>query len=140
MFQAVKLMIYDETLRLYDYPTPTRGEGETEGVDVPKHSDPIEELLTLKSKQVSKNIVVVEAPQKAGAHDDFSDALVRSVWLSILEMGSEKYATLGYAQTTPYQSRGSSLSSFQAIKARQHGANPRRVPRVGVRGMSRYVR
>lgn len=137
MYQATKLMMLKETLRIYDYPVPQLASE----VSAPKHSPHIQELLSLRSKTVAKNVVIVAAPNKKGAHDDFSDALVRSVWLSVEEMGGEKFvATQG--MHLPHAASSASLQSFQTIRARQHGVGPRQRPTVGAgrRGMIRYAR
>jgi hypothetical protein len=135
MYQATKLMMLKEALRLYDYPQPQDVE-----VGAPRHSPHVQELLTLRAKTVAKNVVIVEAPKKKGAHDDFSDALVRSVWLSVEEMGGEKFvATQG--MHVPHAASSASLQAFQTIRARQHGLNPRARPvGGGRRGMLRYAR
>lgn len=137
MYQATKLMMLKEALSLYDFPVPPQ----TVEIGAPRHSPHIQELLTLRSKTVAKNVVIVEAPNKKGAHDDFSDALVRSVWLSVEEMGGEKFvATQGVHM--PHAASSASLQSFQTIRARQHGLNPRQRPAAvgGRRGMIRYAR
>jgi len=125
IFQAAKMMLYDEALVLYDYPIPDRQE-ETGGGS--RHSSYIGELLSLRAKQISKSIVRVEAPQKSGAHDDFSDALVRSIWLSVRQLGSEKYASHGQGQMRPHASMGSSMRAHTTRKMRQHGMPPRMAP------------
>jgi len=77
VFQDTKMLMFDKKLALYDYPF----EAGPDGV-VTKHGPFIEELLSLQATQHSKNQVTVEAPKVAGAHDDVSDAFVRSVYLS----------------------------------------------------------
>lgn len=136
IFQAVKMMIYDERLKLYDFPIPERIE---ESGGSSRHAPYIAELLSLRAKHLSKNIVLVEAPKKDGAHDDFSHALARSVWLSIEQLTSEKYAThgVGAGMLRPHATGTSSLSAFQIRKARLHGPSPR--ARLTSRNV-RYVR
>ena len=131
IYQAAKMFLFDERLILYDYPIPERA---TEGAS--KHSPLIAELLTLQAKQVSKNIVIVEAPQKKGAHDDLSDALVRSVWLSTETMLNQKHAARGGIYR-PYAATSMTPERYQAIRARRHGgygdrsARTRRAVAVG---------
>src|SRR5690606_2330543 len=93
IYQAVKSMMYDRKLVLYDFPIPDRVASSGGGA---AHSPHIAELLSLRAKMVSKNIVMVEAPQKEGSHDDFSDAYVRSAWLSISQMADQKHIAHGY--------------------------------------------
>lgn len=122
IYQSAKMMMFDESLVLYDTPIPLKTE-ETGGGS--RHSPYIAELLSLRAKRLSKNIVRVEAPQKEGAHDDFSDALVRSIWLSVRQLGSEKYASHGYGGPRHHASVGTSVKAYQARKIRNHGPPPR---------------
>lgn len=138
MYQAVKSLMWSRTLLIYDYPLPRHS---TED-GASRHSAHIEELLSLRSKSVAKNIVIVEAPQKKGAHDDFSDAYVRAIWLAFLEMGEERYISHGYNDHRPHTPSSATISNFRAIRARQHGLAPRQVPRMGGnrRGLLRFTR
>ncbi len=119
IYQATKMLMYDEKLVLYDYPIPERArEGNV------KHSPLIAELLSLQANHISKNIVLVEAPQKAGAHDDMSDALVRSVWLSSEVMSNQKHTAHG----TPYRPTVAAAMTphrYQMSRARHHGLGDR---------------
>jgi hypothetical protein len=124
-------------LVIYDYPLPQATE-----IGASRHSPHIQELLSLRSKKIAKNIVIVEAPKKKGAHDDFADALVRSVWLSVEEMGGEKFVA-GQGLHLPHAATSASLQAFQAVRARQHGVGPKQRPSApggGRRGMLRYAR
>lgn len=117
MYQTAKMFLFDEALRLYDYPVPERAkEGET------RHSPFITELLSLQAKQISKNIILVEAPQKKDAHDDVSDAFVRSVWLSAERMMNEKhiYRNRG-GEFRPHAATAMTPQRYQAVRARRHG-------------------
>jgi len=136
MYQTVKSMMWNRTLMLYDYPLPKH----SVEVGAAKHSGPIEELLSLRSKSVAKNIVIVEAPKKAGAHDDFADAYVRAVWLAYLEMGDEKFVSHGYGEHRPHAPSSATMANFRAMRARAHGLPPRQVPRMGNRGLFRFAR
>jgi hypothetical protein len=113
IYQNTKLLMFDKALRLYDFPLAQEG-GK-------KHSMPIQELLTLQGQQTAKNIVVVEAPKGAGFHDDFSDAYVRSVWLTSERLRNEKHVygnnpgLLGAAQSAMTARR------YQQMRARSHG-------------------
>lgn len=130
IYQAAKLFIFDERLVLYDYPLPKAGEAGAE-----KHSPLIAELLTLQAKQISKNLVIVEAPKKAHAHDDMSDALVRAVWLSVQRITNSKYAAGIVAPWAPRAPSPVSLARYQVTRARKHGGfGSRTVPRnLGLR-------
>lgn len=121
MFQSAKMLMLSERLRLYDYPLPPAG-------SQAKHSPIISELLTLQAETVSKNIVVVQAPQQAGYHDDMSDALIRSIFLTAEKMANTKHVfrPLGHARGNV----GPSLQGYQMQRARRHGmftdrVNPR---------------
>ncbi len=129
MYQAVKMILFDEGLVLYDWPVP-------EGA---KHSPLIAELLDLQAQQMSKNIVLVAAPETAGHHDDMADALIRAVWLSAQKMTSRKLL-LGASQgVNPQNTTTASLARYQIARARKHGGfSERTIPRnVGLRLRSR---
>jgi hypothetical protein len=118
IYQAVKMTMYDQKLVLYDYPIPERT---TDGV---KHSPLIAELLSLQATQMSKNIVLVAAPEKSGAHDDFSDALVRSIWLSTEVIMNRKHTSHG-SPYHPVVASSMSHQSYQLSRARRHGVGDR---------------
>lgn len=138
MYQTTKSMMFNETLQVYDFPLPKH----SVEVGASTHSPHIQELLSLRSKSVAKNVVIVQAPKRKGAHDDFSDAFVRSVWLSYLEMGAEKFISHGLGDHRPHTASSATMSNFRAIRARQHGLPPRQGPRAskGRGGLLRYSR
>lgn len=124
IYQNAKLMMFDERLVVYDYPIPERAkEGNV------KHSPFIAELLTLQAHQVSKNIITVEAPRTAGAHDDMADAFVRAVWLSTERMMNVKHATNagGYR---PRAVTAMTPERYQRVRARKHGGFGDRNPKA----------
>ncbi len=124
IYQAAKSFILDSSLRLYDYPIPERAQ---EGQE--KHSPLIAELLRLEAKQVSKNIVLVEAPQVEGVHDDLSDALVRSVWLSIDVLTNQKHAA-HRGMLRPHTVSAMTPERYQRLRDRRRGfVSERRAPR-----------
>lgn len=100
MFDAFKTLMYHGRLLLYDY-TIREVEIEEEESDIAnsilsegttsKHSPYIKQLLELRAERKSKKVVLVEAPSGPNKHDDFADALVRSVWLSLYRVGNAKY-------------------------------------------------
>jgi hypothetical protein len=116
IFQTTKMFLFDERLILYDYPVPERA------AEDGKHSPLILELLSLQAKQVSKNIVMVEAPTKKNAHDDVSDALVRSVWLSAEALLNQKHTAHGGVHRPHAATGGLTPQRYQVRRARKHGA------------------
>ncbi len=129
MYQSVKMLIFDKKLALYNWPRPQGA----------KHSPFIQELLSLQAQQMSKNIVVVAAPETAGHHDDMSDAFVRSVWLSSERLRTQKVVYGGSRPGTVSAGRPMTPVGYQRIRARKHGVmtdrmNPRRI------GMGRKMR
>jgi len=111
IFQQAKLLMYDKRLRLYDYPLVGK-----------KHSQLIQELLSLQARQVSKNLVVVEAPKVVDAHDDLSDAFVRAVHLSEARRGDKKFiAQGGRFAGAPYAASAMSVTRYQRSRSRRHG-------------------
>lgn len=114
MYQTVKEFMYDEKLELYDFPIPERAK------DGSKHSPLIAELLTLQAEQISKNIVTVQAPNKVGAHDDLSDALIRSIWLSSEVMMNRKHTAHGQAYR-PAVASAMTPQRYQMSRMLKHG-------------------
>jgi intein/homing endonuclease len=130
MYQATKLLMFDQKLRLYDWPK----------VDEQlKHSPFINELLKLQAEQVSKNVILVHKSESVGAKDDQSDAYSRAVWLSYQRL--EKYKHIGGTHTSggPVFARGSSVASYQLARARKHGGFTERTVfrNMGFRGRGR---
>lgn len=120
IYQNAKLMIYDEKLSLYDLPKGEKG----------KHSPFIQEILTLQATQASKNVVVVEAPDHVGYHDDMADAFVRAVWLSSQKLASHHIAA-GHSRSGTGGSQAQvTVTRYQMQRAKYHGGfNERVTPR-----------
>jgi hypothetical protein len=116
IFQAAKMFMLDERLVLYDYPIPKASE-----VGAQKHSPLIAELLTLQASQISKNLVMVAAPKKTGAHDDLSDALVRAIWLSMEKVTNSKHAAGGNPAYYPKTAVPVTTARYHVMRARRHG-------------------
>jgi intein/homing endonuclease len=124
IYQAAKSFILNGSLRLYDYPIPERAK---EGQD--RHSSLITELLSLEARKLSKNIVLVQAPQVRGNHDDLSDSLVRATWLSMNILVNQKHVA-GGGLHLPRASASMTSERYQRIRDRQRGyIGDRRVPR-----------
>jgi hypothetical protein len=121
MYQALKLFIFDRRIVLYDFPIPQVGSG--------KHSPLIAELLTLQATQITKNQVIVEAPQTQGFHDDLSDALVRAFWLSLERLGNQKIVASGARMQPgmPPAPRYSTSTGYQVARMRNHGVHTDRM-------------
>lgn len=120
LYQAAKMFMFDEKLVFYDWPIPERGKDGEE-----PHSALIAELFSLQATQVSKNIVLVEAPKKKGAHDDMSDALIRSIWLSAETMMNQKHAARYGGVHRPHAPTTMTYKRYQAVRARKHGGSAR---------------
>lgn len=73
IFKAFKTLMLQEKLELYDYVNSE--------YDNSDHAPYIQELLELRCERSGRRMTV-QAPKTKGKHDDFTDALVRSVWLS----------------------------------------------------------
>jgi len=117
IYQNAKLMMFDKKLRLYNWPKPKESF---------RHSPFIQELLSLQAQQISRNLVLVSAPETAGFHDDMSDAFVRAIWLSSQRMTSTKIV-LGPTETQASAGTGMSLARYQMARARRHGAFMQRI-------------
>lgn len=127
MFQSTKMLMLARQLSLYDYPVPEAASGSTL-----RHSPHVAELLELQASSGGKNIVVVEAPEIPGKHDDFSDAYVRSNYLAT-EYIRENPGVLDagrHVLSVPAKAFSVGYHQFQRSRMRAHGPPPRerRVP------------
>jgi hypothetical protein len=112
IYQNTKMLMFDRSLRLYNYPVPEQGK---------KHSFIINELLTLQAQQRSKNIIIVEAPDAAGFHDDFSDSFVRAAWLTSERMRNEKFVYGNSQFSSGGLAPAMTARRYQMMRARSHG-------------------
>ncbi len=128
IYQTAKMFMFDERLVLYDYPIPDRT------VEDGRHSPLLLELLSLQAKQISKNLVLVEAPKKRDAHDDVSDALMRAIWLSTESMLNQKHSSHGGIHRPYAASGGMTPERYQIHRTRKHGGATIRNPRAKGRG------
>lgn len=120
MYQNFKDMMYDNRLRLYNWPIP-----EAEGQEFCPY---IQELLELQAHVVSKNITLVQAPQIEGKHDDMSDALVRMIWLASNHKGKIIAFATGATRSLGRAAPGSLARSVR--RRVQSGSHPsRQIPR-----------
>jgi hypothetical protein len=109
MFDAFKTLMYHNRLILYDYVVrevlreTDNDDVEGSSLEITKTSPYIRELLELRAERKSKKIIIVEAPPGVNKHDDFSDALVRSVWLSL---GHKKSSKRNHVSRTGPQDAG----------------------------------
>jgi hypothetical protein len=133
IYQTTKMLLFDGRLVLYDYPIPDRAAEEG------KHSPLISELLALQATQVSKNTVLVEAPKKRNAHDDVSDALVRSVWLSAKAMFDQKHAANWESHRPHAALTGMDARRYQRRRSRLHGPSARNPRAIGRNSMLRGI-
>jgi len=135
LFSNFKDMMWDERLKLYDWPKPKA----TEGSKV-IHCPFIEELFSLQAEYQTKYVTVVEAPNAPGRHDDMSDALVRMVWAASQGLGKTPYLSGNRAKQVRGQNRPSPASLRKAfIKSRRVGGSspdrqPSRINRGRIRG------
>lgn len=87
IYQNFKSMLWDDRIRIYDYTDADRAAAKNRGEELPEHMDYIQQMLELQAEYKSKYIINVQAPQVEGKHDDYADALVRSVWLASNNLG-----------------------------------------------------
>jgi phage terminase large subunit-like protein len=104
MYDLLKRLYGEQLLDLYDHP-----------ILVP-------EMLSLEAEKRAKGKVIVEAPNRTGAHDDISDALARAVWVCY-----NHNAKKGTRTATGAGGRGMPMTRQQAMldKRKRHGAHPR---------------
>jgi hypothetical protein len=135
IYQNFKDMMLDQRVSLYDWPIP----------DGAEHCAYIEELLELQAEMVSKYVILVEAPQVDGKHDDYSDALVRMVWLATNNISKPR--VFGQGRGARNRSQRGTMVSPSVIagnkkKALLGGSHPSRQPktmrRLGGRSLKRW--
>lgn len=132
MYQNMKMLLYASQLGLYDYPLPQTSDAALD-FGSNQHSPLIKEILELQSYSGGKNIIVVEAPNVAGKHDDISDALVRSIFLASEYIRENPGVLENSYRSLMIQGPGVNdygFNQYHRLRARLHGPKPieRRVP------------
>lgn len=113
--------VYQLTKRLY-------GEGL---LDIYEHPVLVPEMLSLEATKKGKGKVIVEAPDRAGAHDDISDAYVRAVWSCYQHEGAKPGRKSTGAGGTIGPTRGPRTREEAVLqKRKQHGEHPRGLDRL----------
>lgn len=113
IYDLVKRLYGEQLLDLYDHPVL------------------IPELLSLEGERRSKGKVIVQAPNREGAHDDISDAFVRAVWCCYQHSVSKgNKRTTGAGGSIGARGGGpprGAQTQRQAMlkKMKMHGAHPR---------------
>ncbi len=88
VYQTAKLLLLDKKIVLFDYIDPANvsiklSEDGDEDVNTKDVKSPfLKEGLRLEAEQKGKNLIIVEAPDMPGLHDDLWDAFVRSVYVA----------------------------------------------------------
>lgn len=123
MYQGFKILMYNEMIELYDYVL----EDEDKSKRRQGYSPYIQELLELQGTAKGKHLVTVEAPPVKGKHDDFSDALVRAIWLAAERITRKKSAT-GKKSNMPEEGPKPprSLRSFRRQRSRKRNYSSKR--------------
>ena len=124
IFQNFKNMMFDRKLTLFDWPIPHDKD----------HCDYIQELLEMQAEYKSQYVVVVEAPNIEGKHDDYTDALVRMVWCATQSSVKNKMIIGGPGSSNPRAFRNPSGAYFGAspaskLKSRSGSDPSRQVPK-----------
>ena len=129
MFQNFKDMMFDRRLRLYNWPVP----------DDPgtPYCSYLAELLSLQAEVQSKYIILVEAPDMEGKHDDFSDALVRMTWLATNHVGKAISFGRGDRRSDAPKVLSPAHAAKVRMKARLGGSHPSRMPGLGGRNSNK---
>jgi len=139
MFDAFKTLMYHGRLLLYDYAIREVEDDDDEGdlensvlsEGAVKHAPYIKQLLELRAEKKSKKVVLVEAPNGPNKYDDFADALVRSVWLTLHRVGNTNYIagsgkTGDIAEAHGAQHKSISARSYQRRRQRKHNYQGKR--------------
>lgn len=128
IYQAFKILMFNEMIELYDYVL----EDDDPEFRRQGYSPYIQELLELQGTARGKHLISVEGPQVAGKYDDFSDALVRAIWLGADRLTRRKSAgrkSAGPAQDMPSLPR--SMNDYQRKRKRRRNYNSKRNPNGG---------
>lgn len=83
-------------------------------------------LLFLEKEIRSKNITIVQAPQRKGFHDDLADAIARSIYAIHNNKSGKSGGSSGGMIAGASSSGPSSLASYQRQKQRLHKTDYRR--------------
>jgi hypothetical protein len=92
-------------------------------VDMFDHPILVPEMLSLEGSLKGKNKIMVNAPNKNGAHDDISDAFVRAVWCchnGVEDRKRNVTALSGGSGSAPL-----TQNAFRLKQAKLHGSNPK---------------
>ena len=103
-------------------------------VELIDHPIAIPELLSLEAERKAKNRIIVRAPNKAGSHDDISDAIARAIWecyANYKQRPANITSLMGKNGTVIVSGQqqavgASTLNSYAANKILKHGINPQR--------------
>lgn len=107
VFQTTKVLINSGLCKLFDHPVL------------------IPELTSLEEKKDGQRMSV-EAPARAGFHDDISDAFCRAVWTAYnSKKDSKKKVTLGVSGPRSGSGGTASYKAYHYGKMKSHGENPR---------------
>ena len=112
MYQNFKDMIWDKRISFYNAPVKDGNE----------YCDYLKELLELQADRQSKHVVIVEAPQLAGKHDDRSDAIARMIWLATQKLGKQAYVSKGGNADPRIQSALRRKASLRARRSCSHSS------------------
>lgn len=125
IFQAFKILMYNEMVELYDYVLE-----DDIGVVRQGYSPYIQELLELQGTARGKHLVSVEAPQVRGKHDDFADSMVRAVWLATQRLSKGKSSGGRFAGTDSGGRSPRDVNDFKRQrKKRRNYHSKRSIPR-----------
>jgi len=99
-------------------------------IEFPDEKLLIDEILQLEAEKRSRNQVKVRAPNKRGAHDDTSDAVVRSIFEAYTH-GTERGQNIVAGQTSIIGSNAGTMNQFKMKRAKQHGiVTARSIPKL----------
>ncbi len=110
MYQNFRDMMWAKRLVLYNHPVGPDG-----------YCDYIRELLELQASYQSKYVMVVEAPNVDGKHDDQGDAIVRMVWQASQQLGNRKYISRGDHRGQTSNGQGMQKAYMKALRRAKYG-------------------
>lgn len=133
-FKQIEMRHFSDTLNAEVYQLSKRLYGE-QLLDLYDHPVLIPEMLSLEAEKKSKGKVIVEAPNREGAHDDISDAFVRAVWMcynASSRRASHMTTGAGGAIGAGHALQSGVVTQQQAMfsKRKMHGEHPRGLDRL----------
>jgi phage terminase large subunit-like protein len=140
-FKQIEMKHFTDTINNDIYQLAKRLYGE-QLLDIYEHPVLVPEMLSLEAEKKAKGKIIVEAPNRDGAHDDISDAFVRAIWTCynasakrpshIATGAGGQVGVVGKLKKNPVVQQPQMQTQQQAMlaKRKKHGEHPRGLDRL----------